>query len=259
MAHNKKKPAPSNSTMSLGDHLEDLRHRVILALAGVVVAMVLCLIIGKYIIAFVEKPYVIAMGEEARLQSLAPADGFTSFMNLSMIASVVISSPWIFYQLWMFISAGLYPHEKRYVYMAVPFSAALFIIGALFFVFVIAPLTIRFLVMFNKDVLGVASNFTFKDYISFINIMMLIFGLAFQTPIAIFFLIRMGLISIKTFNKSRPFVIFGVVVVSAFATPGDMISLFTLSIALYLLFELGIILGYFANRKQNIIQADTNN
>ena len=90
--------------------------------------------------------------------------------------------------------------------------------------------------------------------------MMLVFGLTFQTPIAVFFLNKIGLLSLDALYKSRRFVIIGVIVVAAAATPGsDMFSLFALAIPMYLLFELGILLCYFFNRKQNIIQADTNN
>jgi sec-independent protein translocase protein TatC len=174
-------------------------------------------------------------------------------MEISMIAAVVIASPWIFYQLWLFIAAGLYPHEKRYVYLAVPFSTILFVTGALFFVFIIAPLTLRFLVHFNKSVLGVTSNFTFKNYVSFVATMMLVFGLAFQTPIAIFFLNKTGLVSVEALCKSRKYVVLGVVIVAAAATPGsDLVSLFALSIPMYLLFELGILLSYFANRRKRL-------
>jgi len=247
-------------TMSLGDHLEELRLRVILAVIGLVVAVAVCLFFGSLIIAFIERPYVAAMGEQARLQSLAPTDGFTSYMNISVMAGVVLSSPWIFYQLWMFISSGLYPSERRYVYIVTPFSAALFIIGALFFVFVIAPVTLKFLVMFNKQVLGVDSNFTFQNYISFITVSMLIFGLAFQTPIAMYFLIRTHLVSIETITKSRRFVILGIVILSAIATPGtDAFSLLSLAIPLYLLFESGILLGWLADKRAKARKQSQNN
>jgi sec-independent protein translocase protein TatC len=190
------------------------------------------------------------MGNQARLQSLAPADGFTSYMEISAMTGVILSSPWIFYQLWMFVSSGLYPHEKRYVYLATPFSAGLFVTGALFFVFVIAPVTLKFLVLFNKQILGVDSNFTFQNYVSFIAMMMLIFGLAFQTPIAIFFLVRTGLISIQAMTRSRKFVIFGIVILAAVATPGsDVFSLFSLAVPLYLLFEAGIALAKISERR----------
>jgi sec-independent protein translocase protein TatC len=191
------------------------------------------------------------LGTEARLQSIAPADGFVSYMEICMVAGAVIASPWIFYQLWLFIAAGLYPNEKRYVYMAIPFSAGLFIIGVLFFTIIIAPLTLRFLVMFNKNVLGVASNFTFKNYVSFVTTMMLVFGLAFQTPIAIFFLNKTGLVSIEALRRSRKYVFLGTVIIAAAATPGsDLVTLTSLTIPMYLLFELGILLSRYSNRKK---------
>jgi len=242
---------PLDTTMSLGDHLEELRARLILAILGLVIALIVCLCFGKYIIEFIEMPYIWAMGQEARLQSIAPADGIISYMEIAMIAGVVIASPWIFYQLWMFVSVGLYPHERRYVYSAVPFSAGLFVTGALFFVFVIAPMTLHYLVMFNLKVLGVSSNFTFRNYISFVGVMMLVFGIAFQTPIAIFFLHKTGLVSISTLRRVRKYVLLGIVVAAAAATPGgDPLSLFALAIPMYLLYELGILLSYLTSRKK---------
>jgi sec-independent protein translocase protein TatC len=240
-------------TMSLGDHLDELRTRLILALLGLVVALVGCIFFGKFIITFIEMPYVGALGEEARLQSIAPADGFVSYMETCMVAGVIIASPWIFYQLWLFVAAGLYTREKRYVYMAIPFSAGLFITGALFFVFIVAPLTLRVLLIFNKSVLQISSNWTFPNYLSFVATMMLVFGLAFQTPIAVFFLNKTGLVSINALYRSRKYVVLGIVIVAAAATPGsDLFSLFALAIPMYLLFELGILLCYFTNQRKRL-------
>jgi sec-independent protein translocase protein TatC len=250
MDRTKKNKDPISYTMSLGDHLEELRARLILALLGLAVALIVCLFFGKLIISFIELPYIKALGTEARLQSIAPADGFVSYMQICMVAGAVIASPWIFYQIWLFIAAGLYPNEKRYVYMAIPFSAGLFIAGALFFTLIIAPLTLRFLIIFNKNVLGVASNFTFKNYVSFVTTMMLVFGLAFQTPIAIFFLNKTGLVSIEALRRSRKYVFLGTVIIAAAATPGsDLVTLTSLTIPMYLLFELGILLSRYSRRK----------
>lgn len=247
----KKVQAPPDTTMSLGDHLEELRGRLISSIIGLVIALVICLCFGKYIIAFIEKPFIDELGEDARLQSIAPAEGVISYMQIALIAGIVLASPWIFYQLWQFIAAGLYPHEKRYVYISIPFSAGLFITGALFFVFGIAPVTLKFLVIFNKRFLGVTSNFTFANYITFIGMMMLIFGLAFQTPIAIFVLYKTGLVSIADFRKFRKYVFFGIVIVAAAVLPGsDPISLLAMVIPMYLLYELGILLSWWSERKR---------
>ncbi len=240
----------SDSTMSLGDHLEDLRRRLFYALGGLVVGAAVCLIFGSRIITFVEGPYVDAMGGEARLQTLAPADGITSYIKIGFISGLIVSSPWVFYHLWMFVAAGLYPHERKYVRLAAPFSAALFVSGAFFFLLIVAPLTLKFLIRFNENMLGVSSRFTFQHYISFVTHLMLVFGLAFQTPTAIFFLNRTGLVSLKALTKSRKYVVLIIVILAAMVTPPDVVSQVTLAVPLYLLFEFGILLSYFASRKK---------
>jgi sec-independent protein translocase protein TatC len=237
-----------NSTMSLGDHLEELRMRLLFAIAGLVIAAVICLFFGPKIITFLQSPYNRLMPEHP-LTALAPADAFIGYMKVSLISGLVIASPWVFYQIWMFVAAGLYPHEKRYVRIAAPFCAGLFVAGALFFVFAIAPLSLAFFLKFGRFI-NIAPNWTFASYISFMTILMLVFGIAFQTPIAIFFLNRTGLVSIRSLRNARKFVLLAVFIVAAIATPPDVISQIALAIPLYALFELGIILSYIANRKK---------
>jgi sec-independent protein translocase protein TatC len=360
MGETNKKEDLFDSTMSLGDHLEELRMRMIRALLGLGIACAICMAFGRGIIRFMQGPYddstaklqfdidlefqadldqgtmtdglrqelmkngvtlsaevkvkrqgylfsrsrwliddgvenrycakkekvkvkkgkdkvkeeegqVKKEGDEVKeekedevkkeevrlniyklkpLQVIAVAAGFISYIKIGMIAGLLLSSPWVFYQLWMFVAAGLYPHEKRYVNIAAPFSAVLFVTGALFFLIVVAPLTLSFLVSFNQRILDANSAFTFQYYISFISHLMLVFGLAFQTPTAIFFLNRTGLVSIAALNKSRKFVVLTIFIVAAMATPPDVISQVTLAIPLYILFELGILLSYISSRRR---------
>ena len=184
-----------------------------------------------------------------KLVVLAPADAFIGFMKISLITGLIISSPWVFYHLWMFVAAGLYTNERRYVRIAVPFSTALFVIGALFFLIVVAPLSLRFFLGFGHYI-GVSSSWTFQKYISFVTMLMLVFGLGFQTPIAIFVLNRTGLVSIAALKNSRKYVIVGMFALSAVATPPDVISQITLAVPLYALFELGILLSWLAERRK---------
>jgi sec-independent protein translocase protein TatC len=307
----------NNCTMSLGDHLEELRARLILALLGVLIGTILSLCFGKKIILFVQRPYNAVMtqhlqkavndpntsyrhslfgsfcvnlvdqlqtdpnapdldpntvkyiqriyldtlktvGQQAlrhqrqplidpatsryRLQTLAPADAFVGYMKISLISGLILSAPWVFYQIWMFVAAGLYEHERNSVQAAVPFSAALFILGALFFLFVVAPISLRFFLGFG-NVIGVSCSWTFQKYISFVSILMLVFGIAFQTPIAIFILNRTGLVSVTALRAARKYVILGIFVVAAIATPPDVISQVTLALPLFGLYELGILLS----------------
>ncbi len=243
----KKKQEPFDSTMSLGDHLEELRARLILAIIGLVIGAIICLCFGPKIIAFIKAPYTKL--SEAPLVTLGPADAFVAYMKISLVAGLILTSPWVFYQLWMFVGAGLYPKEKGYVYVAVPFSVLLFVTGALFFLFVVAPISLRFFLKFG-DIIGVAPNWTLQKYVSFITMLMLVFGIGFQTPIAIFILNRTGLVSIRVLRMSRKYVLLGIFVVAAMTTPPDVISQVTLAVPLYLLFELGILLSWFAGRKK---------
>lgn len=242
------KKDPLNSTMSLGDHLEELRSRLILTLVGLVIGTIICFCFGTRIINFIQRPYNQLMPEQP-LIALAPADAFIGYMKISLIAGLILSSPWVFYQLWMFVAAGLYLSEKRYVHMAVPFCTSLFVAGALFFIYVVAPISLAFFLKFGS-IINVAPNWTFQKYVSFVTVLMLVFGVAFQTPVAIFFLNKTGLVSLQSLRKSRKYVLLAVFVVAAVATPPDVISQITLAIPLYLLFELGILLTYFTGRKR---------
>ncbi|MHC4119836.1 MAG: twin-arginine translocase subunit TatC [Planctomycetota bacterium] len=313
---------PLDTTMSLGDHLEELRARLILAIVGLLVGTVICLFFGKDIIAFIQGPFDNIMegyAEEkvaefqtpwgyltdtfctnmlraiesdpnapqidpnvvtytqkiyaetvasllddpnyvtsvanvhssaaGRLIVIGPADAFIGFMKISLISGLIVSSPWVFYQLWMFVAAGLYASERRYVRVAVPFSTALFVVGALFFLIVVAPLSLRFFLGFGHYI-GVSSTWTFQKYIGFVTMLMLVFGLGFQTPIAIFVLNRTGLVSIAALKSSRKYVIVGMFALAAVATPPDVISQITLAVPLYALFELGILLSWLAERRK---------
>ncbi|MBL7107456.1 MAG: twin-arginine translocase subunit TatC [Phycisphaerae bacterium] len=234
--------------MSFGDHLEELRLRIGLALGGLLIATIVCFFFGTKIVNFVQIPYNAVMPDKP-LITLAPADGFIAYMKVSLISGLIISAPWVFYHMWMFVAAGLYPKEKKYVKIAIPFSSLLFVAGALFFLFVVAKISLGFFVKFN-EFLDVGSTFTFQNYITFVTTLMLVFGVAFQTPIAVFFLNKTGLVSIQALKNSRKYVILVIFVIAAAATPPDVISQVTLALPLYMLFELGIVLSMFSKKKK---------
>jgi sec-independent protein translocase protein TatC len=229
-----------SSTMSLGDHLEELRRRVIYALAGLAVGTGVCLAFGRWILQFLLMPYN-RLVPDRPLSFLGIPDAFVIYMKVSLVAGLIVASPWVFYHLWMFVSAGLYRHERRYVKIAVPFSASLFVAGALFFFFIVAPVTLRYLLKFSQFV-GGQQAWTFDRYVSFMTLLMLVFGLAFQTPLAIFIVQRVGLVSIAALGRARKYVLLLMFIIAAFATPPDVFSQVVLALPLYLLYELGILL-----------------
>lgn len=237
--------------MSLGDHLEELRYRLLMVIAGIAVSLVFCLCFGKMLLRFMTKPYkdvMTAAKLELQLQAIQLPEQFLVYIKTSLVFGIILSSPWIFYHLWKFVSAGLYRHEKRFIHVAAPASAALFITGAFFFILFIAPLAITFFIKFNTGIDFVKIVPTLQSYISFVLSLTLIFGVAFQLPIGIIFAEKMGLVSIAALVKSRKFVILGLVIVAAIVTPPDVISQIALAVPLYTLFEGSILVCRFRKK-----------
>lgn len=239
--------------MSLGDHLDELRSRLIFIILGLVLGLIVCLFFGKFFIEILETPFnnAIAGSENARqLQTIQPAEGFLVYIKVCLFFGLIITSPWIFWHLWAFISSGLYRNEKKFIHAVVPASAILFITGSVFFIVIIAPLALGFFIRFNEN-LALTSNWTFQSYINMVLALTLVFGLGFQLPIAIIFAERMNLVSTEKLASSRKFVILGLVIVAAMATPPDVISQVSLAVPLYLLYESSIIICRMLNKRKN--------
>jgi sec-independent protein translocase protein TatC len=252
----KKLPVPDESdlaSMSLGDHLEELRYRLVMAIAGVLLGMVICLFMGRFLLDVIAEPFRIAMlqvGMEPQLQILEPAEKFLIYLKTSLIFGIIISSPWAIYHVWRFISAGLYRHERKYVYYVTPISAFLFITGCLFFLLVIGPISLKFFLGFDTGIEFVKVGITLTSYINFILRLTLIFGVAFQLPIAIVFAEKMGLVDVEMLTSIRKFVIVGLLIVSAMATPPDVVSQLALAIPLYILYEGSIVACRLTRKKE---------
>jgi len=237
-----KKNEPSNSAMSFGEHIDEFRKRIIYCLLGIGICLVFTLIFGTNIIDLFKAPYLNAVDSDTLLQTLAPTDGFNSYVKLCIISAVVLSSPWSIYQIWKFIEEGLYSKEKIYFQYFIPLCIILFVAGASFLMYIVAPLVMKFLLSFNKNVLGVQSFFSFPKYISFISGLILVFGIVFQTPIIVLFLNKSDIISMDSLIRSRKFVFWSVFVIAAIITPPDVVSQLCLALPMYLLFEIGILL-----------------
>ncbi|MCI0498470.1 MAG: twin-arginine translocase subunit TatC [Planctomycetales bacterium] len=255
MAENRQKHRGEElKSMSLGDHLDELRVRLILALTGLAIAVIISFFFGHYFVKLLLLPYEEAVRSahvEPSIQAIKVTEPFMVYIKAVIVAAVLISCPWLFYQIWAFVSAGLYQHERKFVYAVAPFSAALFITGVLFFLFVIGPLTLRFFVKFKLGIDYVKYIPSLADYINFVLILSVIFGAAFQSPIAIIFAERMGLVSVETLAKVRKYVFLAVFVIAAAVTPsGDMITQTALAVPLYVLYEGSIIICRLWRRKR---------
>ena len=191
---------------------------------------------------------MIATTEESTVQSdqglisLHPLETPMIFFMVCLVAGLVLASPWVFYQAWAFVAAGLYRHERRYVKKYLPFSLGLFLTGVFLCFFFVLPITLQFLLQFNVW-LGVSATYRLSDWMGFATILPLVFGVAFQTPLVMLFLERIHIFTVDDFRAKRKIAILIMTIVAAVLTPGqDPFSMLLLAVPMILLYELGILL-----------------
>jgi sec-independent protein translocase protein TatC len=174
--------------------------------------------------------------------SLAPLETITIWFMVALVSGLVLASPWVFYQAWAFVAAGLYRHERRYVQKYLPFSLGLFLLGVFLCFFFVLPLTLGFLLQFNVY-LGVAPTLRLSEWMGFATLLPLIFGVAFQTPLVMLFLERINIFTVQDFRAKRKMAILIITIAAAVLTPGqDPFSMLLLACPMILLYEIGILL-----------------
>ncbi len=179
---------------------------------------------------------------ESSLVSLHPLETLTNFFMVALVSGLVLASPWVFYQAWAFVAAGLYSHERAYVKKFLPFSLGLFLSGVFLCFFGVLPITLQFLLQFNIY-LGVAPTLRLSDWMGFATLLPLIFGLSFQTPLIMLILERLNIFTIEDFRAKRKFAILIITIAAGVLTPGqDPFSMLLLAIPMILLYELGILM-----------------
>lgn len=237
--------------MSFMGHLEELRSRIIKALAGVAVAFFVSVIFANDLWRIVSAPAVEALtslGFQNKLAQIKPMETFTTvWVKVPILAAVFLSSPWILYQVWAFISPGLYKRERRW---AVPFvlsSAGLFITGGLFAYFVAFRYGLTFLLGIgrNINILPVVSITEYFDL--FVNVTLGI-GLVFQLPVLIFFLVLLRLVTPGFLIRNSRYAVLVIVIVAAIVTPTpDVVNLMLFAVPMCLLYFVGVFAGYLLN------------
>lgn len=174
------------------------------------------------------------------LTTLKPEEGFMAYMKICLYAGLLLSSPWVFYQLWLFIAAGLYPHERKYVHIYLPMSVGLFVIGALAGYFYAFPMMLQFLIGFNRW-LGVGLQPRLSEYITLAMLMPLMFGVSFQLPLVMVFLERIGICTVDTYKENWRIAVLIISIASmVLTTSPDPWSMLLMMIPLLVLYVLGI-------------------
>lgn len=200
----------------------------------------------KFPLRYAESSVIKLVQEGSRppnaLISLAPLETMTIFIMVCLVAGLVVASPWVFYQAWAFVAAGLYRHERHYVKKFLPFSLGLFLAGVFLCFFGVLPITLSFLLEFNVW-LGIEPTLRLADWMSFATILPLIFGICFQTPLIMFFLSLIGIFTVDDYRAKRKIAILIMVIVGAVLTPGqDPFSQCMLAVPMIILYEIGILL-----------------
>ena len=220
---------------SFWDHLEELRQRLLIILGVLAVST-----LGTFLISRTLMELVVSRGP-ATLLALAPSEALVAHLKLSLIAGMLISSPVIFVQLWRFIAPGLLEKERRFAIAAALVCTLLFLGGALFSWFLMLRPVISVFQSFEGG--RIQGGWSVSNYIGFLGRFVLVFGAAFQLPVLILLLTRMGIISPSTISRYRRHVIIGLLVTGAILTPPDPLTQVLLALPLYVLFELSVLLA----------------
>ena len=179
---------------------------------------------------------------------------FSVYMKASFVVGAVLASPFVFYFLWSFVAAGLYPHEKRYVHLFLPFSIGLFLLGAVVAFYVVLHYVLEFLLGFNAW-LGVAATPRINEWLGFVLILPLMFGIGFQLPLVMLFLDRVGLASVELYLKYWRYAVLVIFILSMILTPADPQSLIAMAGCLTPLYFGGVLLCRFLPRRREPFSA----
>lgn len=192
-------------------------------------------------------PLVRVMPDQSSMIFTGLAEGFFTYLKVAFLAGILLASPVIFYQFWAFISPGLYSHEKKYIFPFTFFSVMFFVGGSLFGYFVVFPFAFEFFMSFNNDQIRALPSL--KEYLTFSTKLLLAFGAAFELPIFIFFLAKLGIVTVEGLARNRKYFLVGAFIAAAILTPPDVVTQVLMAIPLMLLYELGIIAARLTAKK----------
>lgn len=222
-------------------HLVELRTRLLRAVV-VLLAVFICLFPwASDLYALLAQPLLAKLPKGGQMIATEVTTPFFVPLKVAMMAALLISLPYILYQIWRFVAPGLYAHEKRLVAPLIFSSTLLFLCGMAFAYFVVFPVVFGFITASTPQ--GVAVMTDIDKYLSFVLGMFVAFGVTFQVPVAVVLLVRMGVVTIEKLREIRSYVIVGAFVVGAIFTPPDVVSQFMLAIPLWILYEAGIVVS----------------
>ncbi len=226
------------------EHLEELRRRLLKAVSAVLVCSLAALYFANPIMR-----WLIAPLGKVKLHVTEVTGSFSAYFKVALITGIICSLPIIFYQVWSFVSPGLYAKEKRMILPFITIATALFLAGASFCYYLVLPWSLEFLIGFSGDLLS--PIITVGSYISFTGMLILAFGISFELPVIAYLLGKIGLISSSFLSGGRRYAVVIILIIAAVLTPTpDVFTQLLLAVPMYALYEVSIIVVRLTGRRQ---------
>jgi sec-independent protein translocase protein TatC len=244
----------SGGKMSFLEHLDELRRRIIWAVVSLTGGFLICCVFIQQLFDFIMRPLQQMLPPGGTLIFTEPTEAFVLYIKIALIGGLLLASPLVFLQLWLFVAPGLYSHEKKWAIPFVIMSTFFFVLGAAFSHYVVFPLTWKFFVGFTNDIVTFMPRIepAFSMYLR----LTLIFGIVFQLPTLVLFLARMGVLTARFMVKNFKYAILGIIIISAVVTPdGGGVSLVAMAGPMMLLYIFSIGLAWAFGKKKRIADA----
>lgn len=236
-------------------HLIELRSRVLKALMSVLVVFLCLVYFAQDLYHYVAMPLVASLPEGSSMIATDVASPFIAPFKLTLVLSFFVAIPFVLYQMWAFVAPGLYSKEKKLIAPLLASSTLLFYSGMAFAYYVVFPLAFIFFSSVAPE--GVLISTDISSYLNFVLKLFFAFGVAFEIPIAVILLCWTGVTSAEKLAKKRPYVVVGAFVVGMLLTPPDVISQTLLAIPMWILFEIGVLIGGLYSKKGKDQQEET--
>ncbi|MCI6475028.1 MAG: twin-arginine translocase subunit TatC [Mucispirillum sp.] len=238
----------------LVEHLAEITKRLKYISVVLVILFIAGYSQGERLISIIQMPILKALPENATMTMIDVTEMFFVEVKVSFIAALMVSMPFILYQLWLFIAPGLYMHERKYIYGFVLFASILFLLGAAFAYFVVFPFGFKFFLSFAANpAYNVNATLSMASYVSFVVHLVLAFGIVFELPAIIFLLAKIGIINDDMLIKYRRYAIVIIFILAAVLTPPDVVSQLAMAFPLILLYQLSIFIArVFGREPENI-------
>jgi sec-independent protein translocase protein TatC len=243
-------------SMSFLQHLEELRRRILWSLVGIAAGFGICWRFADKIYGYMQTPIMDALhrnGLDQKLVYLNPTEPFNMYLKIGLIAGLFVASPWVLYQVWCFISPGLYRHEKKYVLPFMFSTVGLFLAGGLFGYKMVYPGALNFLIQYGKQF---QPMITIGEYTDLFLTIIVGLGVIFELPIVVFFLSLMGIISAGWMWKNLRYSILVIFVIAAIVTPTtDIMNMCIFAAPMVALYLVSILIAWLANPKRRKARA----